>query len=79
MNTEHEMILFHWNILEVWENLVIFVGMRVKANIKSTYVFRYCRQGAIAFATNSLEPRLTPPHWDKSFVWFVVKLFLLSW
>lgn len=38
---EDEMVLFHWNILEVSENLAIFVGMRVKAGTNSSYVFRY--------------------------------------
>lgn len=41
MSTENEVVLFHWNIVEISGHHSIFVGMRVKAGIKSPYVFRY--------------------------------------
>lgn len=41
MTTDHEIILFHWNILEFSDEHSIFVGLRVKAGTSSPYVFRY--------------------------------------
>lgn len=41
MTTDHEMILFHWNILDLSDELAIFVGLRMKAGTSSPYVFRW--------------------------------------
>lgn len=35
------MVLFHWNILEVSDELAVFVGLREKAGSSSPYVFRH--------------------------------------
>lgn len=46
MNTEKEITLFHWNILELGDELEIFVGLRDKPDkylrdTASDYLFRY--------------------------------------
>lgn len=41
MQPQKEIVLFHWNILELADDVAIFVGMRVSNETTSAYVFRY--------------------------------------